>query len=114
MFFMPGLSLGLVALAIVIATVLIVKDQDRVASLWRRALLVATIAIVPRLVGNEPPLFITDGAYLGLSAIASASLLAAFLMQSARAVHSGRRVQLGVGIAGAAAALLSGLRYFAA
>jgi hypothetical protein len=106
-----GLIARAVPLAVLIATALIARDGDRVSSLWRRAMLFATVAMVPRLLGNDVLITFTDG-YLAMSALALASLLGGLLVQSARALHSGRRVQLGVGAAGAAAALLGSVNYF--
>jgi hypothetical protein len=106
MMYMMDVILRILAIAAVVATALVVRDENRVGSLWRRAMFLATVAVVPRLTGFEFPLYLGDSWSLSFSALAWASLLAALLIQSARALHSGRPIQLGVGIAGAAAALL--------
>src|SRR5262245_49852341 len=110
MFFFPGVILRVVGLATLIAIGLMARDH-RVASLWRRAMFFSTLAMVPRLGGFDFPLVGPDGWYMEASALASASLLGAVMVQSARALGSGRRLQLGVGIAGAAAALLGSVSY---
>lgn len=103
------LVLHLVFLSTCIVVTLVANGHRRTASLWQRASMLTLISLLPRLGDLGIPVIVGRGFELSQGTISWALLLGAFALQTARAVRSSPRVELGLAITAASVVCWGGL-----